>query len=27
VLDSLDLGDLEEAIPLKRPPRLEIDDE
>ena len=27
VLDSLDLGDIEEAIPLKRPPRLEIDDE
>ena len=27
VLDSLDLGDLEEAIPLKRPPRLVIDDE
>ncbi len=27
VLDSLDLGDIEEAIPLKRPRRLEIDDE
>ena len=27
VLDSLDLGDLEEAIPLKRPARLVIDDE
>jgi len=27
VLDSLDLGDLEDAIPLKRPRRLEIDDE
>ena len=27
VLDSLDLSDIEEAIPLKRPPRLEIDDE
>jgi len=27
VLDSLDLGDLEEAIPLKRPKRLEIEDE
>lgn len=27
VLDSLDLGDLEEAIHLKRPPRLEIGDD
>jgi penicillin-binding protein 1A len=27
VLDSLDLGDIEEAIPLKRPRRLEIEDE
>ena len=27
VLDSLDLGDIEEGIPLKRPPRLRIDDE
>ncbi|MEI8037177.1 MAG: transglycosylase domain-containing protein [Verrucomicrobiota bacterium] len=27
VLDSLDLGDVEEAIPLKRPQRLKIDDE
>jgi penicillin-binding protein 1A len=27
VLDSLDLGDLEEAIPLKHPQRLQIDDE
>ena len=27
VLDSLDLGDVEEAIPLKRPRRLEIEDE
>ena len=27
VLDSLDLGDVEEGIPLKRPPRLRIDDE
>jgi penicillin-binding protein 1A len=27
VLDSLDLGDIEEAIPLKRPQRLEIEDE
>ena len=27
VLDSLDLGDIEEAIPLKRPPRLQIEDE
>lgn len=27
VLDSLDLSDIEEAIPLKRPPRLEINDE
>ena len=27
VLDSLDLGDIEEAIPLQRPPRLEIQDE
>ncbi len=27
VLDSLDLGDLEEGIPLKRPARLQIEDE
>lgn len=27
VLDSLDLGDVEEGIPLKRPKRLQIDDE
>ncbi len=27
VLDSLDLGDIEEGIPLKPPPRLRIDDE
>jgi penicillin-binding protein 1A len=27
VLDSLDLGDLEEAIPLRHPKRLEIEDE
>lgn len=27
VLDSLDLGDIEEAIPLKRPRRLEIEDD
>ena len=27
VLDSLDLGDIEEGIPLKRPPRLQIEDE
>ncbi len=27
VLDSLDLGDIEEGIPLRRPKRLEIDDE
>jgi penicillin-binding protein 1A len=27
VLDSLDLGDIEELIPLKRPQRLEIEDE
>jgi penicillin-binding protein 1A len=27
VLDSLDLGEIEEAIPLRRPPRLEISDE
>ena len=27
VLDSLDLGDIEEGIPLKRPRRLQIEDE
>jgi penicillin-binding protein 1A len=27
VLDSLDLGDVEEALPLRRPKRLEIQDE
>ena len=27
LLDSLDLGDVEEAIPLRRPKRLEIEDE
>lgn len=27
VLDSLDLGDIEDSIPLRRPPRLEISDE
>lgn len=27
VLDSLDLGDVEEGIPLKRPPRMQIEDE